>query len=116
MPLQPSRDLVLKKVRDCFPDTRAAAEALAILGTYGTQPWHREIERVQLAVLKQCESDLVRLQQLAGLADRDYRDALVGAEFPEAFPASSKTSPKEMAEIRRRDRAQYEAWLESSGA
>ena len=115
MSLHPSRDLVLKKLRDCFPDSRAAAEALAILDTYGKERWHRECERVQLAMLKQCGGDLVRLQQLAGLADRDYRDALVGAEHPEEFPASSKTSQQEMVAIRKRDRAQYEAWLESGG-
>jgi hypothetical protein len=116
MPLEPTRDLVLKKLRDCFPDSQVAAEALAILDGYGTQPWHRERERVHLAILKQCAGDLVRLRQLARLADRDYRDALVGAEYPEQFSASSKTSPEEMAAIRRRDRAQYEAWLESRGA
>src|SRR3954471_5962339 len=116
MLLEPPRDLVLKKLRDCFPNSRAAAEALAILDSYGTQPWHSERERVQLAILKQSNGDLVRLRQLVGLADRDYRDALVGAEYLEEFQASSKASPQEMAAIRKRDREQYEAWLRSGGA
>jgi len=116
MPLEPSRDLVLKKLRDCFPSSQAAADALAILDRYGTQSWHRERERVQLAILKGSDGNLNRLRQLAELADRDYRDALVGAEYPEEFPASTKASPEEMAAIRKRDRAQYEEWLQSGGA
>jgi hypothetical protein len=50
---QPSRDLVLRKLRECFPDPAAAAEALAILELYGTQRWHSEPQRVQLAMLMQ---------------------------------------------------------------
>ena len=116
MPLQPSRDLVLKKLHDCFPDAQAAADALAVLDGYGTQPWHRERERVQLAVLMQCGGDLTRLRQLAGLAGSDYRDVLVGAERPDEFTASSETSSEGMAAIKKRDRARYEAWLRSGGA
>jgi hypothetical protein len=116
VPLDPSRDLVLKKLGECFPDPQVAAEALAILDSYGTKSWHRERERVQLAILMQSEGKLERLRQLAGLADKDFRDALVGAEYPEELQASSNTSPQEMSEIRKRDREQYEAWLLSGGA
>jgi hypothetical protein len=116
MPLPPSRELVIRKVRDCFPDPQSAAEALAIVDSYGNESWHRERDRVQLAVLMQCHGKLERLRQLVGLAGRDYRDALVGAEYPEEIQASSKTPPAEMAVIRQRDRAQYEAWLQSGGA
>lgn len=113
MHFRPSHNLVLKKARDCFPD--AAAEAMTILDGYGTQSWHCERDRVQLAILKQCNADLARLRQLTELAGKDYRDALVGAEYPEEFSASSTASPEEMAAIRARDRAQYEAWIESDG-
>jgi hypothetical protein len=116
MPLQPSRDLVLMKLRDCFPDARSSEDARAVLDTYGTKSWHRERDRVQLAILMQSCGDLKRLRQLAEVADRDYRDALVGAEYPQEFQASSKTSPQEMGAIRARDRQQYEAWLQSGGA
>jgi hypothetical protein len=111
MLLTPSRELVLKKLRDCFPSEEAAIGAMSVLDLYGGQAWHRERDRVHLAVLMQCRGELNRLRELVALADRDYRDALVGAEYPEEFQASSKTSSDEMAAIRRRDRAQYEAWL-----
>src|SRR5579863_4369624 len=99
MLLTPSRDLVLRKLHDCFPDPRTAADALALLDIYGSQSWHRERERVQLAVLKQCEGSLVRLRELVGLSGRDYRDVLIGAVYPEEFVASSKTPDSEMAAI-----------------
>jgi hypothetical protein len=111
----PSRELVLKKVQDCFHNSESAAEAIVIIDSYGAKAWHRERERVQLAVLMQCRGNLEQLRQLVALAGRDYRDALVGAEYPEECQASSKASPDEMAAIRRRDRDQYERWLNSSG-
>lgn len=115
MSLEPSRDLVLKKLHDCFPDPHTEADALAALGVYGRESWHRERDRVHLAILKQCEGNLERLRGLVHLADRDYRDALVGAEFLGEIQASSKATQEELAAIRRRDREQYERWLRSDG-
>jgi hypothetical protein len=116
MPLEPSRNLVLKKLRDSFPDPTKAAEALSVLDTYGTEAWHREKERVQLALLKISEGDVEKLRLYTRGAQFDYRDTLVPAEYPEEWQASSKTPPAEMAAIRKRDREQYEAWLQSGGA
>jgi hypothetical protein len=115
MPLIPSRELVLKKLRDCFRDPQTASEALDLLDTYGTESWHAERERVQLAVLKQCEGNLERLLELVVLAGRDYRDVLVGAEFHEEWVAPPGTPAAEMAAIRKRDREQYETWLRAGG-
>jgi hypothetical protein len=113
--IEPSRDLVLKKLRHCFPDADEAAAALAIVDYYGKQPWHREIERVQLAILMESGGSLERLRRIAELADRDYRDALVGAEYPEQFRAPSTATPEEKGALMDRDRQRYEAWLASGG-
>ncbi len=75
MPLKPSRELVLKKVHDCFP--KNTAEALSIIHNYGTEAWHLKRERVQLAVLMQANGRIDHLQLLVAEALRDYRDALV---------------------------------------
>lgn len=115
MPPPPPRLSVLDKLRDCFPDGPSASEALALLDTYGGEPWHRERERVQLAALMQSGGDLDRLRQLVELAREDYRDVLVGAEYPEAFGAPFETPPGEKAAMRERDREQYDAWLQSGG-
>jgi hypothetical protein len=116
MPFEPSRNLVLKKLRDCFPDAAKAEEALAILDTYGTESWHREKDRVQLALLKISDGDLEKLSLYTRGAQSDYRDTLVSAEFYEESQASSKTPSAEMKVIRKRDQENYEAWLRSSGA
>ncbi len=117
MTLDPSRNLVLKKVRDCFPDPAKAEEALAILDTYGTESWHCEVDRVRLALLKISQGDIGKLRGYTRGARSDYRDTLVPAEYPGEWAASwLKTPPAEMAAIRKQDRAQYEAWLRSGGA
>jgi hypothetical protein len=116
MPLEPSRNLVLKKVRDCFPDPAKADEALSILDTYGTESWHREQDRVRLALLKISDGDIEKLRLYTRGAQSDYRDTLVPAEYPEESQASSRTPPAEMVAIRKRDHEQYEAWLRSGGA
>ena len=115
MPLEPSRELVRKKLRHVFPDAVAAAEALSALDSYAGDSPNGQA-RIHLAILMQCSGDVARLRQLVKLAHTDFRDVLVGAEYPEEFQASFKTPPDRMAEIRKRDRAQYEAWLLSDGA
>ena len=116
--LEPSRNLVLKKVRDCFPSPAAQDEALAILDTYGTESWHDERgrARVHLALLRISEGDLEKLRLYTRGALSDYRDTLIPAEYPQQYRASSKTPPAEMAAIQQRDREQYEAWLRSDRA
>jgi hypothetical protein len=109
----PLRKLVLKKLHDCFPEAQKAAIALTILDSYGVQSWHVERDRVQLAMLMQSKGNLDRLRELAVLADKDYRDVLAGAEYPEEFLAPFNTPTAEMSAIRRRDRHRYETWLES---
>lgn len=113
MPLQPSRELVLKKLHDCFPDAATAREALVVLDSYGTESWHRERERVQLALLRISEGDLDILRPNTLGARSDYRDTLVPAKFDGESQSSSKTPPAEMAAIRKRDRDSYERWLTS---
>ena len=38
MSLEPTRELVLKKLRDRFPDPKIAADALLVLDTYNPHP------------------------------------------------------------------------------
>jgi hypothetical protein len=115
MPLHLTRELVLKKVRDCFPDSKGAAHALAIVEAYGNESWHLEAERVQLAALMQCRGNLERLRQLIELAAIDYRDVLAGAEYRDESQAPCDTPQGMLVAIRQRDRDRYERWLSSEG-
>ena len=113
MELRHSRQVVLGKLGDEFPDPQVAEEARLILDTYGTETWHRERDRVHLALLKLSGGSLEELRRGVECAKSDFRNVLVGAEYPEEFVASTKTSAEEMKAIRTRDRAQYELWLNS---
>jgi hypothetical protein len=116
MEISAPRQLVLKKLREEFPDPQIGKEALTLLDTYGTESWHREKDRVHLALLKLSAGSLEELRRSVESAKSDFRNVLVGAEYPEEFVASSKTSPQEMKAIRARDRAQYEVWMNSHGS
>ena len=116
MPLTPTRELVLKKLHDCFPDPDAADAALAILDTYGTEKWHREKDRVHLALLKVSAGKLDDLRRNVHGAQTDYRDTLVAAEFLGEWMAPAHTSAEQLLVIAQADRAKYEAWLRSGGA
>lgn len=107
-------ELVQKKLADVFPDAGARAEAKQLLSRYGTQSWHNETHRVRLACLKLCAGDLQQLAQAVSLADCDYRDALVAAESPNEYGADLNATPAKLTELRQRDRAQYDAWLNSN--
>ena len=112
MNLQATRELVLAKLRQCFPEKGSPEGVLPVLDEY-----HEDSEagraRVQLAILMQCGGDLNRLRELVKLAQTDFRDVLVGAEYPEEFAAPFNLPPRQLEAIRRRDREQYAKWLRS---
>ena len=90
------------------------AEALAILAEYGTQPWHREPARVQLAALKLADGSIEKLRSAIDQAKRDYRNVLAPAEYPKfshyGFRAVRLRS-RERQEIYTDDWQQYQLWL-----
>jgi hypothetical protein len=51
-------------------------DVLAALDRYGTEPYHREIERVQHAILELARGDVEELETLVRAAVVDYRDVL----------------------------------------
>ena len=102
---------VEKKIDKLFPERKG--EVAALLSEYGTEEYEREPERVRLAVLKISNGDLYKLKESIRAAKVDYRDVLAWAEYPEEMRSTAqKPTTKEIERIRRRDRMQYEAWLE----
>jgi hypothetical protein len=110
------RQVVLAKVAEVFPQEDPAA-VLALLDTYGVEPYERERERVQLAVLKLSEGRLERLEEFVRVAKRDYRDALAWAEYPQETSyrvgALDETS---LHAVRVDDQHQYLQWLRGGPA
>jgi hypothetical protein len=105
---------VLEKGAHYWPDADAQ-QIMDVLDRYGTETSERGRARVQLAILKLTEGQRERLEELVGMAKRDYRDVIAYAEYPEemrtGFVGMKRLSPEEAQAVRQRDREQYLAWL-----
>ena len=73
---------------DFAPGSRE--EAARLLGQYGGEPHHREPERVRRDLLELAAGDLARLAEYFRMADHDFRDLIVFAEY---IPDASKKGP-----------------------
>ena len=103
-----TKDLVIAKVKKIFPNENKKQVA-AILDSYGG----KEDIRVQIAILKLSNGDLEELRELVDTANKDYRDVLAWAEYPEEMKNDTwKMNVEEASEIRRKDRQQFTDWLE----
>ena len=105
-------DDVIRVVQRDFPtDTEAVMSSLQV---YGTERWHREVDRVRLAILKLAAGDATKVVAHMQLACTDYRDVLAGAEYPDYTRASAHdlSDDSELAcELVNRDWEQYQTWL-----
>ena len=107
-----TRALLRAKIAQVFPD-RDAAEILAVLDRYGTEPHEPEPDRVQLAILKLCDEEgHDDPMHYVEAAKQDFRDVLAWAEYPNQMRRPATIAPKERAKLMRRDEAQYRAWLD----
>ncbi|HZN53815.1 MAG TPA: hypothetical protein VFB67_00705 [Candidatus Polarisedimenticolaceae bacterium] len=98
-------------VRRDFPAERVG-EVLAMLDEYGPEDWHREPDRVRLAVLKLASGSFERLRYEIEGAKRDYRDVLSPAEYPGYGKRMfKKLAPDEERRIIDADWKQYQDWL-----
>lgn len=110
-----TKDDVERIVRRDFPGGQFDP-AMAVLERYGTETWHRERARVQLAALKLSNGDLHKLEAAIETAKKDYRDVLVPAEYPEYAKTGFRKRElpvDEQDRINARDWEQYESWLQN---
>lgn len=54
-----------------------------MLEQYGVEPYERERERVQLAIVNLSEGNEDKLRYFLGVAKQDYRDVLFWSDRPE---------------------------------
>lgn len=70
---------------------------------------------MHLAILKLSFGDLDRLGSWLETAQRDYRDVLAAAEYPEffelGFAGIDRLTPEAREAVKQRDRQQYTNWL-----
>lgn len=88
-------------------------DAIDILNGYVSAPECAAI-RVRVAALKLANGDLDSLRKYIASAQRDYRDVLAAAEYPEYWKATSRVCDLPISEHQRlvdADWKQYESWL-----
>ncbi len=119
--VEADRALVERKVRQTWPDAfDAVMGMLDRIDVHGASD--AVLARVQLAVLMQTDGDRQTIPGLVDMASSDYRDALVGAEYPDqmrwGFSDIGKLDPEEQRAYRdavTRDRKRYLDWLKKPG-
>ena len=68
-------------IRSLFP-AEAHQRIRALLDAYGREPYERERERVQAAIVRLSEGDEAKLAYFLSVAKQDYRDVLFWADQP----------------------------------
>jgi hypothetical protein len=115
VPVVSSEDVERVTVREFAAESPRARE---ILQAYGDETWHREVDRVRLAVLKLGAGDIAALRTAMEMALEDYRDVLAVAEYPgydKLVRPSAALSEDERQRIIDADWQQYSAWLKRPG-
>jgi hypothetical protein len=106
-------DVVRIVQRDFPPEQHATV--VALLDEYGRQSWHREIHRVQLAILKLSRGDVHEVGAYVEAANIDFRDVIASAEYPRwlrAGPVKLAARTSEQDSLMSQDDAnEYTAWL-----
>lgn len=114
-PHQPRPDELERKLSELFPNEGLRDAARSALRRYGRESWHKEGDRVRLAILKLAGTDLTAINKRVDEANVDYRDSLAAAEYPAYSLLSPGIDPLDPAAQRaiESDRRQYLEWLGS---
>jgi hypothetical protein len=68
-------------------------EVLKILGEYGAEAWHRDVNRVRRDLVILSRGDTEKLKEWLKIAQWDYRDVLIGEEIDPWLIGELKSPP-----------------------
>jgi len=108
-----SRADVERVVARDFPPEQVP-QVLAAISTYGTESYHREVDRVHLDILKLAAGEFEQIARETENACCDYRDTMLAAEYPnygKKMFRIDKLPHEERKRIIDADKEQYESWL-----
>ena len=75
-------------------------QVTGILGRYGREDFHLEVDRVHLGILRLSGSDLTKIERWTAVACSDFRELLVEAEYSHTFN-KDRLKPKGSREVRK---------------
>lgn len=95
-----------------FPESDARDEVVDIMDQYGRAEFHKEGDRVRMAILKLAGKSPERVRYYTLMACRDYRDVLGAAEYPKqmGYYPWLKNDPEHLARITKEDLEEYRDW------
>lgn len=96
-----------------FPDGATREQVTGILGRYGREDFHLEMDRVHLGILRLSDTDLTRIEQWTAVACSDFRELLVEAEYRHTFRKDRlrEKDPEKYAKLERKEQDEYRQWL-----
>ena len=99
-----------------YPDPQKREYVESQLQRYGTEIYQREPARVRLGILRLVSDQPYDEKELEGLIDLacgDYRDLLVGAEYPLSAAKYDlrKTNPDRYRNLQVKEKRDYDDWL-----
>jgi len=111
-PMTDHRKLLPKLLEKMFPLEEDQALVVDIMGRYGHEEFHREAERVKMAILKLAGRSPERIRYYTLMACRDYRDVLSAAEYPNQVGKDflREKDPARYSQIVEKDKKQYQDW------
>ena len=95
-----------------FPRDEDRNLVVEILGQYGHEGFHPEVDRVRMAILKLAGKSTDRVRYYTLMACRDYRDVLSAAEYPFQIGKYNlkEKDPEQYDELVSEDLRQYQEW------
>jgi hypothetical protein len=108
-----SRQDVLRIVSRDFPEHQTAAILSALEG-YGVATWHRELERVHVAILKLSAGSADHVIKYLETAKSDFREVVGLAERPrfvQLFLSERRMSDQQLEQLKLDDWTEYMEWL-----
>jgi hypothetical protein len=103
------RELLPKLIDGLFDNLEERNRAIELLQSYQ----HNEEERVRVGILRASRGRFSEIVRLLRLANTDWRDLLVEAEYPLSFGREKlrKDDPEKYRSLKEKEAREYDDWL-----
>ena len=101
-----------KVLAKLFPDAATREQVTGILGKYGRDDFHLEVDRVHLGILRLSGSDVTKIERWTAVACSDFRELLVDAEYRHTFRKDrlKEKDPDKYAKLERKEQDEDRLW------